>query len=452
MRFSIFSKILLWCLGTAAFTYVGFTAISNFVGSRSVRRGEFFDGVRHMQISDARRHYETGGPKALEVYLTRLRTFLPDQYYFLDARGKDLVTGEDRSALLAEAIPPGTPPKRSAGPVVLSMATSDNLYRWVIVIRRRSEPPSFLPYYLLILAAIVWLCYILAVSLATPLRRLAGKVEQFGQGNLAVRVRSARQDEIGDLTRSFDQMADRIETLLTAERRLLQDISHELRSPLARLSFAVELTRTAEDREAAIAKIKKEVDRLTSLVSALLQVTRAEGDPASRNLEEIAVGGILRELADDCTIEAQARNCELRLDLNGDVRVRGDRELLRRAFENVLRNAIRHSPERAPIDLRLETRAPLAVVSIRDRGPGVPGELLGDIFKPFFRVDSARDNQHGGVGLGLAIAERAISLHQGRLRATNMQPGLMVEIELPLEAGDANHPDTTSPRTEPAVV
>jgi two-component system sensor histidine kinase CpxA len=276
---------------------------------------------------------------------------------------------------------------------------------------------------------------LLAVNMANPLRVLAGKVEQFGRGDLAVRMQMKRNDEIGNLARAFDQMADRIGTLLTAERRLLQDISHELRSPLARLSFATELVRTADDREAAVARIKKEVTRLTSLVSSLLEVTRAEGDPSARSVQAVSLDGLLAEVVEDCRIEADARHCRVRLnrgeDKSGPLEARGDGELLRRAFENVLRNAIRHAPEDTEVEVTLERHAPVSLVSVRDYGPGVPPELLPSIFQPFFRVDAARDNSSGGVGLGLAIAYRAIMLHSGRIWAENAAPGLVVRIELP---------------------
>ncbi len=134
------------------------------------------------------------------------------------------------------------------------------------------------------------LCYLLAVHLASPLRNLRRVVERFGRGELGIRFHLARQDEIGELARAFNRMADHITTLLSAERRLLQDVSHELRSPLARLGFAVELAKTSNDREAALTRIRKEADRLNQLVDELLQLTRAEGDPAARNIEEIDAG------------------------------------------------------------------------------------------------------------------------------------------------------------------
>ena len=272
----------------------------------------------------------------------------------------------------------------------------------------------------------------------TPLRVLAHTVERFGRGDFSARTGSRRRDEIGDLARAFDQMAGRIETLLTAERRLLQDISHELRSPLARLSFAAELTKTADDRPAAAARMKKEIDRLTDLVGALLQVTRVEGDPSSRSLERLDLDQLARELLEDSRVEADARGCRLHLESDcesrGILQVSGDRELLRRAIENVLRNAIRHAPSGSSIDVQLEHITGKALISVRDYGPGVPREMLPKIFQPFFRVDDSRDSQTGGVGLGLAIAHRAVMAHRGRLTAENATPGLRVRLELPLDS------------------
>jgi two-component system sensor histidine kinase CpxA len=250
---------------------------------------------------------------------------------------------------------------------------------------------------------------------------------------LTARAHFTRGDEIGQMASAFDQMGERIETLLTAERQLLRDISHELRSPLARLSFAAELLRTADDREAAAARIRKEIARLTVLVGSLLDMTRAEGDPEARKFESIALGGLLEGIAHDCRIEADAKQC--RIDLTaGPIEIAGDPELLRRAIENVVRNAIRYAPEHSPIEIGAASRRNSALITVRDYGPGVPADSLSRIFTPFYRVDQSRDSSTGGVGLGLAIAMRAISLHHGHITAVNEQPGLLVTIELPLQA------------------
>jgi two-component system sensor histidine kinase CpxA len=254
-------------------------------------------------------------------------------------------------------------------------------------------------------------------------------MERFGSGDLAARAHSSRRDEIGDLSRAFDGMAERIETLLTAERRLLQDVSHELRSPLARLRFAVELAHGDTDRDEALAHIQRDVERLAKLVDELLQLTRAEGDPSSQELEVIALHELLGSLVADCAIEA--KHCALISRVDRPVYLRGERELLRRAVENVLRNAIRYAPDGSTVEVGLSVCASHAAVTVRDYGPGIPEESLEDVFKPFFRVDDDRDRASGGVGLGLSIAHRAIVLHQGKVQARNAAPGLVVTIELP---------------------
>jgi two-component system sensor histidine kinase CpxA len=303
---------------------------------------------------------------------------------------------------------------------------------------------KYIPYYLPILAAVALLCWALAARIASPLRDLTRAVERFGSGDLSARVHSRRHDEIGELSAAFDRMAERIGTLLTAERRLLQDVSHELRTPLARMTFAADLARTAPDREAAVARLKKEIHRLTSLVGALIEATRAEGEPSAMTRENILVNALLNQVAEDCRLEAEAHGCRMAIEEDDQTIVLGDPELLRRAFENVLRNAIRYSPEGAAINIGISATRNLARISVRDYGQGVPEEALKKIFEPFFRVDDSRASATGGVGLGLTIADRAIKLQEGRIWAENVHPGLKVLFEIPLAAG------TESPRNAKA--
>jgi signal transduction histidine kinase len=314
--------------------------------------------------------------------------------------------------------------------------SDDGRYRLVTVV---SLPPRLglwnsLWYFLWFPLLIAVLCYLLAVHLASPLRDLRRVVERFGRGDLSSRFHLTRQDEIGELARAFNLMAGQITTLLSAERRLLQDVSHELRSPLARLGFAVELAKTSPDREAALGRVRKEADRLHQLVNELMQLTSAEGDPTAKNLEAVELGALLRDLVAECTLQAEAQGCELILRIDQAAVVAGDRELLRRACDNVLTNAIRHAPAESAVEIELTVRERLGTISIRDHGPGVPAETLGELFKPFYRVEVDRGRSSGGVGLGLAIARRAVELYQGRIIARNANPGLIVEIELPVEA------------------
>jgi two-component system sensor histidine kinase CpxA len=268
--------------------------------------------------------------------------------------------------------------------------------------------------------------------LASPLRTLRKVVERFGRGELGARSELNRKDEIGELADSFNRMAGQITTLLSAERRLLQDVSHELRSPLARLGFAVELAKTSPDRETALARIHQEAARLTQLVDEVLQLTRAEGDPTARILESVDCGELLSEVVDSCALEAEMHGCRLETKIDATPVVSGDFELLQRACDNVLRNAIRHAPKGTSVAVELSQQNGHARIAVRDYGPGVPPDALSEIFKPFFRVESDRGRSSGGVGLGLAIASRAVEIHQGRITARNASPGLLVEIELPI--------------------
>jgi signal transduction histidine kinase len=433
---SVYTKILLWCFGVLILSLAAFIGITIFVSGRPAGK-EVFGGMSALLLLDASGAYQSGGTEQLAAYLHKLDTFLRGHHYFTDADGKDLVTGEDRSALLAKVRSRWGIPHHVGEELITARASPDGRYRLIIVTPQPFDMTPSIPYYLLVLAAIAILCWLLAVNIASPLRAVAGTVDRFGRGELSLRIHSRRRDEIGDLARSFDEMAERIQTLLTAERRLLQDISHELRSPLARLSFAAELTRTAVDRDSAAARLQKDIDRLASMVGSLLQVTRLEGDPSLRNPENLPLGPLLQELVDDCRVEAEARGCGILLQATPVLTVQGDRELLRRAVENVLRNAIRYAPQGTAIEIRLEAAGDAASIAIRDYGPGVPEELLPKIFTAFFRVDESRDNATGGVGLGLAIAQRAVNVHHGRLRARNMRPGLMVSIELPLSRDHA---------------
>jgi two-component system sensor histidine kinase CpxA len=244
-------------------------------------------------------------------------------------------------------------------------------------------------------------------------------------------MHSMRRDELGQLARTFDRMADRITTLLDAERRLLLDISHELRSPLARLGVAVELARSGAPLETALNRIQKESDRLNSLVGQLLQVTRVEGDRSLLNRQPVRLDELACQLAGDAAIEAAAHRSSVVCRRPDAVTVEGDPELLRRAIENVIRNAIRYAPEETPVEVSVEKHDGAAILTVRDQGPGVPASSLPRLFDAFYRVNDDRGRATGGVGLGLSIARRAVELHNGTIEARNANPGLEVKIVLP---------------------
>ena len=269
---SIFTKIFVWFTVTVVLSLVGFVATSVLLSERLSGRDPAIPRLHAMLLDQARRAYEEGGRTGLAAYLRRLKSYTETDYFLTDPRGIDLVSGEDRSALLAmRSARPRARRSRSwllpilafstrESPAVLVHGTGNRRYRMIAVLPPRPgiSPNETLAYFLWLPVLIGILCYTLAVHLASPLRGLRRVLEKFGRGDLGIRYHLARRDEIGDLAQAFNRMADQIATLLTAERRLLQDVSHELRSPLARLGFAVELAKTSPDREVALGRIHKE--------------------------------------------------------------------------------------------------------------------------------------------------------------------------------------------------
>ena len=422
---SLFARILLWFLATTAVTGLGLIVTRSLNLNAQAGQAPFTRTIPFL-LAQARGAYENGGKPALGALLARLRTVYEVNGIFTDSAGRDLLTGDDHSDLIRAA---GRKPAffhLRRNQFIVGRKSDDGKYWFFLPVHyRRLGFWTPLPEDLWVIGAVILLCYWLAKYLTSPVRRLQKAVERFGQGDLSARVDLHRRDELGELAGAFNRMADRIQTLLAAERRLLLDISHELRSPLARLGVAVELARSGGDG-GALDRIQKEADRLNSLVGELLQVTRAEGDPSTLRFENVRLGDLVRDIVDTNRIEATARGCELKLEGSADVEIQGEPELLRRAVENVIRNAIRYAPAGSAVEVTLAGTS----IRVRDYGPGVPEEDLARIFDPFYRVDSDRNRTSGGVGLGLAIARRAVELHKGAIRAQNAHPGLLVEISL----------------------
>lgn len=434
---TLLAKTLLWFLGTAVLTMAAIMGAAALNFNSGGQRPGPFGMLVALQFSEARDAYEAGGKAALGRTMGRIHSVTHTESFLTDASGHDLLTGEDRSDLTKHVEPTSIFPQVRRNRSTIARQSPDGKYWYLLLVNRGNWFTSFVrpEQALLIFAVLVFLCYSFARHLTNPVRRLQQAVDRFGRGDLTARVGLQRRDELGQLARTFDQMADRTQTLLTAERRLLLDISHELRSPLARLSVAVELARSGDDAESHLNRIQKEADRLNSLVGELLQVTRAEGDPSQRRLDPVRLDTLVAEVVDDCTIEAEARGCHVRLTEEKAATLAGDAELLRRAVENVVRNAIRYSPAGTTVAVSVDSSPDQVAVTVRDYGPGVPEETLTRIFDPFYRVGTDRNRNSGGVGLGLAIARRAVELHKGHLWAVNAAPGLMVKMEMPVSAG-----------------
>jgi two-component system, OmpR family, sensor kinase len=429
---SLFAKILLWFWFTVAVTVVGSAFISAININKDSDENAPVARLVTFQLEEARTAYETGGRPGLQLFLDTLHRVYNAQAVLTDQSGHDLLTNEDRSDLIRHARRHLLYEIFRGGDSAVARTSEDGRYWFFFIVPRMPVGLWFLqPEHLFVLLMGVGLCLVLARHLTRPVRRLQRAVERFGHGDLSARSGSVRRDELGELARTFDRMADRIETLLAAERRLLADISHELRSPLARLGVAIELARSSDNLEAPLNRIQKESDRLNALVGQLLQVTRAEGDPASLRRDPVRLDDLVEQLVDDSAIEAASHGCSVKYAQREPVTVAGDAELLRRAVENVIRNAIRYSPRDTDVEVKLARSNGHVVVDVRDHGPGVPEESLNRLFDAFYRVETDRNRNTGGIGLGLSIARRAIELHKGKIRARNAQPGLEVELELP---------------------
>ncbi len=285
------------------------------------------------------------------------------------------------------------------------------------------------------------ICYLLARSITTPIIKLRQATQKFASGELATRVSphiGQQKGEIAELALDFDTMATRIEDLLNSQHRLLRDISHELRSPLARLSVALELARrdNSSGNNSPLDRIEKEGERLNELIGQLLTITRLEVLSEVREKESINLREILEQVVEDANYESQGSDRKVLLtDSPSAITLVGSFELLSRAMENIIRNALHYTPDDSTVDVSSSVTEDkkMAVITIRDHGPGVPPESLTLLFKPFYRVSESRDQRSGGTGVGLAIAERAIKLHGGTITAMNApEGGLMITVKMPV--------------------
>jgi len=288
--------------------------------------------------------------------------------------------------------------------------------------------------------------FVLVLVFTRPVIRLRRAARELAHGNLGTRVKEPpptqpgifRGDEFHALVHDFNHMAERLESLVNAQRLLLRDVSHELRSPLARLSLALELSR--EDADSTMTthldRIQREAERLNQLIGQLLTLSSMEAIEGAERFAPVSLKSLLEEMLPDAEYEAQQRDASVELDAACDCIIEGRRELLYRAIENVVRNAIRYTEAGSAVQVKLfhsgEAAAEDAVIEVSDRGPGIPESERESVFRPFYRVDQARSAQTGGFGVGLAIAERAVKLHQGQLRVFSRDGGgTTIQMVLP---------------------
>ncbi|MYN03768.1 HAMP domain-containing protein [Pseudoduganella sp. DS3] len=293
----------------------------------------------------------------------------------------------------------------------------------------------FIPIAAAVLASLLFAA-LLAWYFARPIRALRQAFDAAASGDLEPRFGGkpgAGGDELTTLGRDFDRMTARLRALLDGQKNLLHDVSHELRSPLARLQAAIGLAHQQPEKAAAsMERIERESVRMDKLVGELLTLSRLEAGAFDAPREEFSAAELLEEILQDASFEAASSGREVEARLDGDARIMGQPELLARAIENVVRNAIKHSPQGGKVEVESSLDGAFLRVRVLDSGPGVAQEDLGKIFQPFYRSSNAAKDVDGH-GLGLAIAQQVVQQHGGRIAAANRAGGgLCVELTLPL--------------------
>jgi two-component system sensor histidine kinase CpxA len=398
-----------------------------------------------MQASEV---LDRGGIGALKSWLQANRNSISDRDLFIIAPdGRDILGRHipDIAARRLEALnrDAGTPsgnyrPSRAAPQIV---AADGSLYTVLFSPRRPSIFGALsLPAISLTILAIALIVsaitsWWLAQHLSAPIRRIQAGARALASENLNIRVSDGlegRKDELAVLARDFDAMADRLRANRAATTQLLRDISHELRSPLARMRVALGLARRPPaDVTRQLDRMEREIERLDSMISQVLKLARLHGANARIEKESFELDEVIEEVVRDANFEGAVKHCTVKVQGSAKAAILGNRELLRSAIENVLRNAVRYSPIKTAVDLSIARLRSGLEIAITDHGPGVPPAELERIFEPFYRVAESRDRDSGGEGIGLAITAEVMKAHGGSARARNTPGGFEVLLSLP---------------------
>ena len=458
---SLFWRIFLW-FWLAALLLAGAVAATVYLTDPD----QFFPRSRFvpLQMIDRLAHesaavFERAGKEGLRTYLDGLprrpeANGLPSASHFEDAYLFDAATGRELSGqpprvdardLVARARrSPDLQLERHVGRLYMAYAVDGARYVFLLGMPRSSLLQPTTPQAAIELGAAVLtsalVCYWLTRYLLAPLGQLQAATRRLAEGDLGARVAGTgslvrRQDEFGVLAGDFNEMAARIEDLLTAQKRLIADISHELGTPLTRLNVALGLAfrKSPDAARNELERIQTEAGRLNELIRQLLLISELQIEAKLDAPEPLDLRALATQIAADAEFEASGRRCRVVVCAPEAVPVRGVRHLLHSAVENVVRNAVRYTAAESEVSIELaRTDSGGARVRVRDHGPGVPAPELANLFRPFYRVSEARDRLSGGTGLGLAITQQAVEAHKGTVRASNAPDGgLLVEMELP---------------------
>jgi two-component system sensor histidine kinase CpxA len=449
---SLFLKIFLWfwlaiALVVAALTFVNWSTQSEPL----VRQWQTFVGeVVSSNAATAAQIYQNEGQAGLQEYLTRVGSAERVNAVGLYDENRQRIAGSELAVEAADlfklALQSDNPefirlPDQTIAAKRLRLKDGVN-YVYIIQLKRPPHTPFLAELrnrtlqILTVIFTAGLVCFALARYLTSPIGKLRRATQKLAGGDLQTRVASKigkRHDEVAKLAEDFDEMAERIENLLMSQKRLTQDISHELRSPLARMNVALELVRTKANAEAKplLERIETESNRLNEMISRLLMLSKLESGTPDFDKQTVNLSRLVEQIASDADFEARANSKAVKVLHKDEIKVVGNENLLRSAIENVLRNAVRYTKDETTVEVSLRQNGKYAIVTVKDYGAGVPDAELANLFRPFYRVGEARERKTGGIGLGLAIAERAVHAHKGIIKAENAEQGLVVEIKLP---------------------
>lgn len=450
---SLFWKIFVSFMIAMTVTSAGAVYVSFRLGNQAVEQVDF-EG-RDRIIEEVASALARGGERELKNWLFSHPRPAPDTVL--------LVTNERGDELLGRAMPRElarllstrplrrTPPPPNLRPMQLTphlIGPNSEEYRVlfvrapVTVLGMLMWPGTQIAVFSIAVLAATVVSLLLARYLSSPLARLQKATRALAAGALDTRVGSPfnrRRDEVGTLARDFDTMAERVQALVTAKETLLRDVSHELRSPLARIRVALALAqrRAGEESQPDLLRIEREAERLDALVGQVMTLTRLRtATTSTRNC--VNLDKLVAEVVDDARYEHPQAQVEF--SSSGEVQLSGDAEGLKSAVENIVRNALTYGDPTKPIEVNVTADSNTATVYVRDRGPGVPEAELARIFEPFYRTDKSRDHRQDGQGIGLAITTRVAELHGGKVSARNRTGGgLEIALELPLGRAASTH-------------
>jgi signal transduction histidine kinase len=449
---NLFLKIFLWFLAAIALM-VGVVVFLNWTVQTEPVVSRWRISVRNqtnVYAETAAQLYRLQGEQGLVEFLNRIRELetisevdligVHGRSWLSEGVSSDSYRDLVEKALAGDAVEIENHPETALSARQITLADGN---KYVLILRWErprmtpffgESPLRYLRYAGLLLTALL-LCWALARYLSSPIGKLRRATQKLASGDLSARVADQignRHDELAALAKDFDLMAERIESLITSQQRLSRDVSHELRSPLARMNVALEIAKQKMNGDTApvLARIEAESQRLNDMIARLLTLSKLESGSQDFDRRELNFRSLVEQVASDADFEANAKGKSVKVTSAVDCRVVGSESLIRSAVENVLRNAVRYTREGTDVEVSLTNGDGKTTLRVADHGSGVPEAELSNLFRPFYRVGEARDRGSGGTGLGLAIAEQAIKLHKGSISARNTGDGLEVEIQL----------------------